>query len=68
MPVVLSRKDLAFWEENGYVIVHNAVPDENLEVAVNAIWEFLGVDPHNSEDWYKYLPRARGRHDTVRLW
>ena len=36
MPVVLSRKDLAFWEENGYVIVHNAVPDENLEVAVNA--------------------------------
>ena len=44
MPV-LSKEDRAFWEENGYVIVHNAVPQENLDAMVAAIWEFLEMDP-----------------------
>ena len=39
MSVVLSQDDLDFWEENGFVVIHNAVPDENLEAAVNAIWD-----------------------------
>ena len=33
MPV-LSKEDRAFWEENGYVVVHNAVPQENLDAMV----------------------------------
>ena len=64
MSVVLSQEDLAFWEENGFVVVHNAVPDENLEAAVNAIWDFLDVDAHNPEDWYKHPPRTGDRNDS----
>tara|TARA_B100000809_G_scaffold145381_1_gene142977 strand:+ start:1154 stop:1939 length:786 start_codon:yes stop_codon:yes gene_type:complete len=45
-------------------VVHNAVPDENLEAAVNAIWDFLDVDAHNPEDWYKHPPRTGDRNDS----
>ena len=58
MPV-LSKEDRAFWEENGYVVVHNAVPQENLDAMVAAIWEFLEMDPECEEDWYKYQPYTR---------
>ena len=42
--VILSDSDRAFWEENGYVVVPNAVPRENLDRLVDAIWEFLEID------------------------
>ena len=50
---------IGFWEENGYVVVPEAVPRENLEVLVSAIWEFLGMDPDNSDDLYKYQPYTK---------
>ncbi len=50
---VLSAADLAFWEENGYVVVHNAVPPENLTAVIDLIWDFLGVDRNDPEAWYK---------------
>ena len=42
MMTVLSKADWAFWEENGYVIIPNAVPQENLDRMVEAIWWFFG--------------------------
>jgi len=56
---VLSKADRAFWEENGYVIVPNAVPQENLDRMVEAIWWFLDMDPEDSETWYKHKPFTR---------
>ena len=58
MPV-LSKEDRAFWEGNGYVVVHNAVPQENLDAMVTTVWEFLEMDPERAEDWYKYQPYTR---------
>ncbi|HEX6971776.1 MAG TPA: phytanoyl-CoA dioxygenase family protein [Limnochordia bacterium] len=52
MPI-LSAEDHAFFRENGYVVVHDAVPKENLDAVVAAIWEFLGMDPNDPEDWYR---------------
>lgn len=52
MPI-LSPEDHAFFDENGYVIVRNAVPQEQLDATVNAIWSFLEMDPNNPEDWYR---------------
>ena len=43
MPVFNDR-DLAFWEENGYVVLHNAVPAQQLDSLVEAIWDFLEID------------------------
>ncbi len=56
---VLSKQDWDFWHENGYVVVHHAVPQENLDAAVDAIWEFLEIDRENPEDWYRYKPYTR---------
>lgn len=49
---VLSAADLAFWQENGYVLLRNAVSAEDCREAELAIWKFLGMDPQNPESWY----------------
>jgi hypothetical protein len=49
---VLSETDLAFWEENGYVIVRQAVSKENSREAELAIWAHLQMNPAESETWY----------------
>jgi len=48
----LTAEDLAFWDENGYVILHDAVTPENSIAAVNAICEFLGADLDDPDTWY----------------
>lgn len=50
---VLSADDKAHFEEQGFVVVPNAVPPENLEALVSAMWEFLGMDRNNPSDWYR---------------
>ncbi|MCB9155695.1 MAG: phytanoyl-CoA dioxygenase family protein [Caldilineaceae bacterium] len=49
---LLSPEQRAFWEENGYVIIPNAVPQENLDAVIDAVWEFLQVDRNDPETWY----------------
>jgi hypothetical protein len=49
---VLSAADLEFWETNGYVVVHDAVPPETRQAAESAIYEFLGMDPAQPDTWY----------------
>ena len=55
---VLSAEDRAFWEENGYVIVHDAVPQENVKEAEQAVWDFLEMNPDDPESWYTDPPRG----------
>ncbi|GAB3063509.1 phytanoyl-CoA dioxygenase family protein [Virgibacillus ainsalahensis] len=49
----LSEEDWAFWKENGYVIIKNAVPQENIERLKALMWEFEEKDPDDSSTWYK---------------
>ena len=53
---VFNDRDMAFWEENGYVVLHDAVPTQQLDNLVAAIWDFLGIDPDDRDDWYKWEP------------
>ena len=57
MPV-LSAEDRAFWEEHGYVAVHDAVPPENTKAAEDAVWDFLEMDAEDRESWYPDPPRS----------
>lgn len=57
---VISKDDWSFWEENGYLVVPNAVPQQNLDAVVEAIWTFLEIDPNDSHVWYRYKPYRRG--------
>jgi hypothetical protein len=59
MPI-LSPADHAFFQENGYVVVPNTVPQENLDAVIDAVWEFLGMDPNDPEDWYREPHRPGG--------
>lgn len=56
----LSSDDLEFWHENGYVIVHDAAPADNLQAVIDAIWDFQEMDPANSATWYRPPERLNG--------
>jgi hypothetical protein len=68
---LLTPEDRAFWEENGYVVIHNAVPQANLDAVIEDIWQFLGVDRNDPEAWYR-APISRAgmleMYQTQSLW
>ncbi len=57
---VLSEEDLAFWEENGYVVLRNAISKSECEETQQAIWDFLEMDSSNKETWYNRHEEQRG--------
>ena len=54
---VLSKDDWAFWKQNGYVVIKNAVPRKQAEATAAFLWEFDEKDPDDPETWYA-PPRA----------
>jgi ectoine hydroxylase-related dioxygenase (phytanoyl-CoA dioxygenase family) len=50
---VLSPDDLAFWDEHGYVVLHDAVAAESRDDAVRAIHDHLGSRPDDPQSWYR---------------
>ena len=50
---VLSAEDLEHFETEGYVKLARAVPPEQVAAAVDAIWQFLGLDRDDPDDWYR---------------
>ncbi len=58
MAPVLTAEDLAHWAEHGYVIVHDAIPEETRAAAEQAIWNHLGANPENPDSWY--VPNDHG--------
>ena len=49
----LNHKDRIFWQENGYVLIPNVVPAENLAAAIDAIAEFTGKNLEDKRSWYQ---------------
>lgn len=49
---VLSEEDWAFWKENGYIVIKQAVPKENADRLARFIWEFDEKDPNDPATWY----------------
>lgn len=58
MAPVLTAEDLAHWRERGYVILHDAVPEETRAAAETAIWRHLGARPGEPDSWY--VPNDHG--------
>ena len=58
MEPVLTTADLAHWAEHGYVIVHDAVPEESRAAAEQVIWNHLGARPDDQDSWY--VPNDHG--------
>ena len=49
---VLSMEQWAFWKHNGYVVIKNAVPAEQVQHTAEFLWEFEEKTPDNKETWY----------------
>ncbi len=49
---VLSASDLSFWQEHGYVVLHEAVSLATRDAAAQAIWEHLGAREDDPQTWY----------------
>lgn len=58
---VLSEADWQHWTTNGYVIVRQAVPMENVERLIDLLWRFEEKDPNDPSTWYAPQRRAHGR-------
>lgn len=48
---VLSADDFAHWQTKGFVVVRNAVPQENVERLKTLLWEFEEKDPNDPKTW-----------------
>jgi Phytanoyl-CoA dioxygenase (PhyH) len=57
----LTAAERAHWDENGYVVVHDAVDLPTREAAAAAIYSFLGANPGEPESWY-------GKLDVATIW
>ena len=64
---VLTEQDLAFWHENGYVIVQNAVPQRNVDAVIDILWEFMEMDRDDPETWYRSSNGDDGLPKTKRI-
>lgn len=64
---IFTAEERAFWEENGYIIARNVVPQANLERVIDALWEFLGMDPNEPASWYS-RPAWHSRAGMVELY
>ncbi|MEO5888673.1 MAG: phytanoyl-CoA dioxygenase family protein [Ferruginibacter sp.] len=49
---VLSEADWKCWKHNGYVVIKNAVPKEQVKRTADFLWEFDEKDPADPETWY----------------
>ncbi|UWZ85897.1 phytanoyl-CoA dioxygenase family protein [Occallatibacter riparius] len=57
----LTSEELAFWDDKGYVVVHDAVEPAHRDEAAAAIYDFLHASPTNPNSWY-------GRKFGVSIW
>lgn len=57
---ILSDEDLRFWNENGYVVVKNAISKKDCEDTQQAIWDYLKMDPNKKETWYERHEDQKG--------
>jgi ectoine hydroxylase-related dioxygenase (phytanoyl-CoA dioxygenase family) len=57
---VLTAEDIDFWNANGYLVLRNAVTQEQAADAATAIWQHLGASQADPQTWYKGHEDLRG--------
>ncbi|MDY0745999.1 phytanoyl-CoA dioxygenase family protein [Paucibacter sp. R3-3] len=57
---VLSEADFEHWQRRGYVIIRQAVPEEQVRRTVDFLWEFQELDRHDPASWNQAERRSHG--------
>ncbi len=60
MATQLNDADHAFWNENGYIIIRNAVSKADCDAAIEALCRFIGIDRYDRATWYNDHPEKKG--------
>ncbi|MBX9635812.1 MAG: phytanoyl-CoA dioxygenase family protein [Magnetospirillum sp.] len=56
---VFSAQDLAHWDEQGWVILHDAISPEACRATAQAIWDAQGMSADDPTDWRRAGPRQQ---------
>ncbi len=57
---VLTATDIAFWDEYGYVILKNAVSQNDCAISRKVILDFLKMDEQDATTWYRRTEDMQG--------
>ncbi|MXX80950.1 MAG: phytanoyl-CoA dioxygenase family protein [Chloroflexi bacterium] len=57
---MLTDADRDFFDQNGYLVVHQLIPRKQVEAVTDAIWDFLEFDRGQPSDWYREPHRPNG--------
>lgn len=58
--IVFSDEELNFWNQNGYIVLKNAISKKDCIETQNAIWDFLEMNPENRNSWYVKHEKQNG--------
>jgi len=67
----VSRADREKFLEQGYLAIPDVVPAELCAAVIDAMCEFLGVDPDDPDTWHRHLAQGHGivpLHHHQALW
>jgi hypothetical protein len=68
---VLSDDDWAHWVRRGYVVIRQAVPEDNVRRLTDALWDFEDMKPDDPGTWYSPHPgnlRLPGHSGLVEIY
>jgi hypothetical protein len=60
IPAMLTAADINFWNENGYVIIRNAISKEDCEATIDLICEHIHIKKNDAGTWYNEHPAKQG--------
>jgi len=60
IPKALTEDEMAFWNENGYIILRSAVPKEDCDKTIELICEHLGIKRDDPATWYNHHRDKQG--------
>ncbi len=53
MEPALDGAAMTLWKKNGYVVLPQAAPAEDIQAASAALWAYLGAQPEDEASWYR---------------
>lgn len=57
---VFTEDELKFWQQNGYLIIRNAVSKTDCDDAIAALCDFIGINRYDPSTWYHSHPQKQG--------
>jgi hypothetical protein len=57
---LLTQDDWDFWQQNGYLIIKNAVDPKCCDQTIEALCNYIEIDRYNAATWYKHHPERKG--------